>query len=102
MIRLQNGNLLMAHNPTSHAPRSPLRLSISEDGGETWPWWVDVETDLEGRFDYPYLIQADNGTIHLGYTHNNKRTKRHSEVYEQVSTCCQFVVSEDQFSSATN
>lgn len=101
MIRLQNGNLLMAHNPTSHAPRSPLRLSISEDGGETWPWWVDVETDLEGRFDYPYLIQADNGTIHLGYTHNNKRTMRHIELDEEFIRSGQFLFSEDQYSSAT-
>ena len=69
LLKLDNGHLLMAYNPTDTSPRSPLRVSLSEDDGETWAYSVEIETDRTKRFDYPYLYQCSQGLIHLGYTH---------------------------------
>ncbi len=101
LIKLENGNLIKAHNPTVHAPRTPLRVSLSEDGGESWPYWVDVETNLEGRYDYPYLIQSKDGMIHLGYSHNNKETMRHIVFDEDYVRSGQFLFSDERYSTAT-
>ncbi len=94
LIQLSSGNLLMAHNPTPTAPRTPLRLSLSEDGGATWPYWIDVETDLEARHDYPYLIQGAGGRIHLGYSHDNKTNMRHVVFDEAYVRSGQFLFSD--------
>ncbi len=99
MIKLNSGHLLMAHNPTPNSPRTPLRLSLSRDEGETWPWWVDVETNLEGRYDYPYLLQASDGNIHLGYSHNNKETMRHIVFDEDYVKSGQFLFSYEWYST---
>ncbi|MEX2403951.1 MAG: exo-alpha-sialidase [Balneolales bacterium] len=97
MIKLDSGNLVMAHNPTSQSPRTPLRLSLSTDDGETWPYWVDVETNLESRYDYPYLVQASDGKIHLGYTHNNKASMRHIVFDEDYVKSGQFLFSDEGY-----
>lgn len=101
LIKLDSGNLLMAHNPTPNSPRTPLRLSLSEDGGKTWPHWVDVETNLEGRYDYPYVIQASDGMIHLGYSHANKSTMRHIMFDEDYVRSGQFLFSDERNSITT-
>jgi|GEM_PF-130075 len=101
LIKLDSGNLLMAHNPTFNSPRTPLRVSLSEDGGDSWPYWVDVETNLAGRYDYPYMIQASDGIIHLGYSHNNKSTMRHIMFDEDYVRSAQFLFSDERYSTAT-
>lgn len=100
IIRLENGNLVMAHNPTNKTPRTPLRLSLSMDNGATWPYWVDVETNLESRFDYPYLMLGRNGRIHMGYTHNNKESMRHIVFDEDYVKSGQFLFSDERFNTA--
>ncbi len=75
LIKLDSGNLLLAYNPTED-DRDVLRLSLSEDDGQTWSHHVDVENDPSFEFSYPYLIQSDNGEIHLGYTHR-RESMRH-------------------------
>ena len=75
LIKLANGNLVLAHNPERQG-RSPLRLSLSEDGGATWPVSVDVEAEAGEEFSYPYLLQSSDGFIHLGYTHR-RESMRH-------------------------
>ena len=96
MIRLNSGELLIAYNPTGNregenklsekwpermpadfkkwGPRTPLRLSFSRDGGETWISCMDVETG-DGEYSYPSLIQGGNGRIHLVYTYDRKAIK---------------------------
>ncbi len=101
LIKLDSGNLLMAHNPTPTSPRTPMRLSLSEDGGETWPYWVEVETQLDGRHDYPYLFQASDGRIHLGYSHNDKSNMRHVVFDEDYVRSGQFLFSDPSYSIAT-
>lgn len=63
------------------APRAPLTLALSEDGGLTWPHRRNLETGdgycmtnnskdrLNREFSYPSLCQTPDGTIHLAYTY---------------------------------
>ncbi|MBS7789450.1 exo-alpha-sialidase [Roseococcus sp. SDR] len=63
------------------APRAPLRLALSEDGGLTWPHRRNLEVGdgycmtnnskdrLNREFSYPSLCQTADGTIHLAYTY---------------------------------
>lgn len=63
------------------APRAPLSIALSEDGGRSWPWVRDIETgdgycmtnnsrDKQNReLSYPSVTQAPDGTIHVAYTH---------------------------------
>lgn len=62
------------------APRAPMSLAVSNDGGLTWPVRRDVEdgdgyclsndssTQRNRELSYPSLVQADDGQLHLAYT----------------------------------
>jgi predicted neuraminidase len=57
------------------SPRDKLAVSISDDRGQTWKWTRHLE-DLEGgRFDYPSIIQAQDGTLHATYSYNLETIK---------------------------
>jgi predicted neuraminidase len=66
LIGLASGSLLAVFNPTARG-RSPLRVALSDDGGETWPSWRDLETE-PGEFSYPTALQSPDGVIHALYT----------------------------------
>jgi predicted neuraminidase len=63
------------------APRAPMTIAISEDGGRTWPHRRDVETGdgfcmtnnskekLNRELSYPSIVQTPDGALHLAYTH---------------------------------
>ncbi|MBK1659321.1 sialidase family protein [Paracraurococcus ruber] len=63
------------------APRAPMTIALSEDGGLTWPWRRDLETGdgycmtnnskdrLNREFSYPSLCQTPDGALHLAYTY---------------------------------
>ena len=63
------------------APRAPLTIAISRDGGETWPETRDLEVgdgfcmtnnskDAKNReFSYPSICQSPDGAIHVSYTY---------------------------------
>ena len=71
---LASGNVVMAYNPTT-GPRVPLRVSLSEDGGLTWPHSRDLET-RGSEFSYPSLLQTPHdGYIHVSYTYNRETIK---------------------------
>jgi predicted neuraminidase len=69
MIRTSSGILLLAFNPEPKG-RSTLRLARSEDGGDTWPCWQDLEQDPQSSFSYPAINTAADGTIHLTWSHD--------------------------------
>jgi predicted neuraminidase len=72
---LENGHLLMIYNDVEDSPRDKLAVSISDDRGQTWKWTRHLE-DLEGgRFDYPSIIQAQDGTLHATYSYNLETIK---------------------------
>ena len=75
LIRLASGALLCVFNPTTSG-RSPLRVAFSEDDGESWPAWRDLETG-PGEFSYPTAVQSPDGMIHVLST-DRRRTIAHA------------------------
>lgn len=70
------------------APRAPLTLSLSADGGLTWPLRHDLETGdgycltnnsrdgLNRELSYPSVAQTPDGSLHIAWTHH-RRTIKH-------------------------
>ncbi|WP_128374421.1 sialidase family protein [Streptomyces cavernae] len=66
------------------APRAPLSLALSSDGGRTWPLRHDLETGdghcltnnsrdgLNRELSYPSITQTPDGSLHLAYTHHRR------------------------------
>ena len=76
-----SGTLVLIYNPV-HTTRTPLRLAVSKDNGETWPIWIDLEREKgevsKGReFSYPAIIpwpaSATEEGVSMTYTWNRKR-----------------------------
>ncbi len=72
--RLASGRLLLVrHDPAdaayagmqSQGRRSHLTAFLSEDDGQSWPWWLLLDERL--GVSYPDGDQADDGTIHITY-----------------------------------
>lgn len=72
---LDNGHLLMIYNDVEEKPRDQLAVSISDDRGKTWKWTRHIIVEEDGRFDYPSVIQAADGTLHATYSHYLKTIK---------------------------
>jgi predicted neuraminidase len=79
LIALRSGALLAVYNPSTHA-RTPLRVALSDDAGETWSAWRDLETDA-GEYSYPTAIEDAHG-IHVLYTWH-RRTIMHATLDEE-------------------
>ncbi len=59
------------------APRAPMTVAISADGGKTWPWQRNLDegdgycmtnNSLDKRnreFSYPSIKQGADGTLHI-------------------------------------
>jgi predicted neuraminidase len=75
VLRLASGKLLMIYNDKEEKPRDQLAVSLSADGGKTWPWTRHLEDTPGGRFDYPSIIQARDGTLHATYSYYLKTIK---------------------------
>lgn len=74
-VLLRNGHLLMIYNDKEKDPRDSLAVSISTDRGKTWSWTRHLEHTPGGRFDYPSLVQAQDGTLHATYSYNLRTIK---------------------------
>ncbi|MGP3958824.1 exo-alpha-sialidase [Nonomuraea sp. 3N208] len=69
------------------APRAPLTLGLSRDGGRTWPDLRDLETGdgycmtndsrdgLNRELSYPSITQTADGDVHVAYTYHRKVIK---------------------------
>jgi predicted neuraminidase len=69
------------------APRAPMTLAISADGGRTWPWRRNLdegdgycmtnnsEAKLNREFSYPSVKQSADGRLHLSYTYFRQAIK---------------------------
>ncbi|QDZ17512.1 sialidase [Chloropicon primus] len=84
----RSGFLVLIYNPV-HTTRTPLRLAVSKDNGETWPIYIDLEREKgevrSGReFSYPAIIpwpaSAEEEGVSMTYTWNRKRV-----AYFQIS-----------------
>ncbi len=75
ILYLKNGHLLLIYNDQEDSPRDRLAVSISADDGKTWKWTRHLENTPGGRFDYPSVIQAKDGSLHATYSYNLKTVK---------------------------
>jgi predicted neuraminidase len=69
------------------APRAPMTLAISYDGGVTWPVMRNLEVgdgycmtnnsaDKRNReFSYPSIVQSADGKLHIAYTYFRQNIK---------------------------
>ena len=69
------------------APRAPLCLAFSSDGGLSWPESLDLEVgdgfcltnnskdSMNREYSYPSIIQSRDGRIHVAYTYFRQRIK---------------------------
>ena len=69
------------------APRAPMTLAISTDGGLTWPVMRNLETgdgycmtnnsseQLNREFSYPSIVQSQDGRLHIAFTYFRQRIK---------------------------
>jgi predicted neuraminidase len=71
LINLSNGDWALISNDTEEG-RHSLAVQISKDEGRTWPWKRHLEREAAGReagrFHYPSIIQAKDGTLHASYS----------------------------------
>jgi hypothetical protein len=71
IIALRNGDWALISNDTETG-RHRLTVQISEDEGKTWKWHRALEEDppgpTAGRYHYPSLIEADDGSLHATYS----------------------------------
>lgn len=83
-LKLKSGKVLLVYNNHMYN-RSPLTVSISEDGGKTWPYSRDI---AGGAMDlaYPYAIETADGKIHIIYTTNGRSTIMHAVFDETAIT----------------
>lgn len=78
-VTLKDGRHLLVYNHVElpegkwGGPRTPLNVSISEDG-VNWKNVITLE-DTKGEYSYPAIIQADDGFVHITYTWNRMRVK---------------------------
>lgn len=93
-LKLQSGRIAIAYNPTQRPGtqpgvavwpglRCPVGVALSEDGGITFPLirylelgegFAGVENRGNNRqYEYPCLIQARDGTLHLAFAYQNRR-----------------------------
>jgi predicted neuraminidase len=73
---LQNGHWILINNDTERG-RGSLAVVISDDEGKTWKWKRHLELTIEavGRYHYPSITQAKDGTLHASYSyHLNEKT----------------------------
>ncbi|MDO5033679.1 MAG: sialidase family protein [Eubacteriales bacterium] len=92
-LKLKSGRVAIAYNHAS-APelaksgvawpglRCPVSVALSEDGGKTFPLIRHLEfgegyAGRENRwsnsqYEYPYLMQASDGSLHLAFAYRNR------------------------------
>jgi predicted neuraminidase len=74
-LALKNGHLLLVYNNKEKSPRDKLAVALSTDRGQSWHHERQLEDTPNARFDYPSIVQAKDGTIHVTYSYNLKTIK---------------------------
>lgn len=71
VLGLKSGNWLLAVNDANG--RHVLSVYLSDDEGKTWKWRRSLERFEQGKGSgqYPTLIEAADGSIHVVYTHTD-------------------------------
>jgi predicted neuraminidase len=74
-IALAGGDLAIIYNDKESSPRDRLAVSISSDEGQTWRWTRHLEDTAGRRFDYPSLVQGQDGSLQATYSYDLKTIK---------------------------
>ena len=69
-LKLKSGNLLLVFND-SMVGRTPLTAALSLDGDRSYPHRRNIG-EGPGSFAYPIAFQAEDGTIHVVYTSEDR------------------------------
>ena len=69
LLKLSNGHLVLAYSNNKEWP-TPLALSISLDGGKTWPHRRNLVLEQWDNRD-PVLAQTSDGLIHAVYVYRD-------------------------------
>ena len=67
---LRSGVIAVVHNDHTGPERDRLSIAASRDGGLTWPVRKVIVHVAGERFDYPSIIQARDGRIHVTFSDN--------------------------------
>ncbi len=77
LLRLRNGHWVLINNDTETG-RHRLVVRLSDDDGRTWKWQRYLENDPpgpeSGRYHYPSILQARDGSIHATYSYHLHRS----------------------------
>jgi predicted neuraminidase len=73
-LRLMDGRVLLIFND-SITGRENLRLAVSMDEGGTWRRVVTLDQVSERGVDYPFVIQTQDGLVHVVYSWKMAVTK---------------------------
>lgn len=73
VIRLKDGRWALISNDTEKG-RNSLVVQLSDDEGAGWKWKRHLEYDPPGsgagRYHYPSIMQARDGTLHASYSYH--------------------------------
>jgi predicted neuraminidase len=71
VMALRNGHWVLASNDLERG-RHRLTIQISDDEGRSWKWKRPLEEsqDEAGRYHYPSILQASDGTLHVTYSYH--------------------------------
>jgi hypothetical protein len=69
LANLADGRFVVVYNDTEE-DRHQLAVALSEDEGKSFRWkrYLEKAAPGEGRFHYPSLIQARDGSLHVTYS----------------------------------
>lgn len=79
-VTLADGRQLLVYNHVlppgdlAKGPRTPLNVSVSEDG-KTWYAALVLEDSPISQYSYPSVIQTADGMVHIVYTWRRERIK---------------------------
>lgn len=86
LTQLPDGTLALMYNPDNKnwGSRSPIRLALSYDNGETWPDAIDIDgSKEEDEYSYPAIISWGD-SIATTYTWNRQKIAFWSGTKDQV------------------
>ncbi len=103
-VRLKSGRIAVAYNPTCTPDptpgkaawpglRCPVAVALSEDGGLTFPLvrWIERGEGFMGdenrtnnrQYEYPYLMQTEDGMLHLAYAAYTRKGIKYVSLREE-------------------
>ena len=84
LAKLPDGILALVYNPVeTHGVRTPLRVALSFDNGESWPHHLDLETE-PGEYSYPAIVPTTLGMA-ISYTWRRERMAFWHGSIEQIT-----------------